>query len=149
LGIRHHLRYGTVALGAAIAAPAAAEPASIELRIRNAADVPLRCVLVLAHFVTIEHPALPPGATVSVVMQRDAAAGTLAIPRADGRAMMIENLLCGAAGRWDETRGEVPLLALRGATPARMTTACRIDERLACTAPASGGRDVTGTIATH
>jgi hypothetical protein len=124
----------TIAAAAAASTAIAAEP--VVLTIRNAAEVPLRCVLVLAHFVTQEHPSLPPGATMSLALQRDAAAGTLSIARADGTAMMVENLLCGATDRWEATRGEVPLLALRGATAERMATTCAIERRrLACTPP--------------
>lgn len=131
------MRFGALMLGAVSAAAghAGAEPATVELTVRNAGEAPLRCVLVLAHFVTKDLPPLPAGGSLTVVMERDAAAGTLSQARGDGRVMMVENLLCGAAERWDATRGEVPLLALRGAGPARMATACRIDRRLACTAP--------------
>lgn len=139
-GAARTLRGCAVALAAFVtSAQAGAQTAPVELTIRNAGAEPLRCVLVLAHFVTVEHPALPPDATAAVVLQRDAAAGTLALPRDDGRAMMVENLLCGAAGRWEETRGEVPLLPLRAGTPARMSTACHIDGRLACTPPVPAG----------
>lgn len=116
---------------------AAGEPDQVQLTVRNLAGMPLRCVVLLAHFVTLERPLLPAGAALSLVMQRDSAAGALWLQRADGRRMMIENLLCGAADRWGETRGEVPLLPLRADTPPRMETMCRIDGRLTCSLPAA------------
>jgi hypothetical protein len=138
LAFRKHLLGATIAMLAA--APAcAADSASIALTIRNAGDAPLRCVLVLAHFVTKDLPAIPRGGAITLAMERDADLGTLSQRRRDGRVMMIENLLCGASARWDETRGEVPLLALRGVTPARMATACRIATRLACERPEPAG----------
>jgi hypothetical protein len=119
------------------AAPAG-EPQSVQLIVRNETGMTMKCVLVLAHFVTLEH-AVTAGANISIVMQRDVVAGTLWLPRPDdGRPMMVENLLCGAADRWSETRGEVPLLPLRGDTPAQMVTICRPAERLACAAPTAG-----------
>jgi hypothetical protein len=107
----------------------------VHLTVQNETGAALTCVLVLAHFVTLEHGPVPAGAHLSTVMQGDSTAGTLWLQRWDGRPMMIENLLCGTTGAWGETRGEVPLLPLRGPTPGRMTTVCRADGRLVCTDP--------------
>jgi hypothetical protein len=115
---------------------ARAEPWSgVEIEIHNVGEAPMRCLLVLAHWVTIDVPIVPGGARRTVALRRQSGDGALFLPRADGRRMMVENLLCGEDRRWWETRGEVPLLPLRKGAVGRLEATCRVDARVRCVLP--------------
>lgn len=114
--------------------PAAGEDGGSELRlaIENASGEGLRCVVVLAHFVTRDLPAIAVGTRLEIAFERGAD-GSLAYISSGGRAMLVENLLCGADSRWTATARDLPLLALRSGgirqhrfrcTPAGATLAC-------------------------
>jgi hypothetical protein len=49
--------------------------------------------------------------------------------------MMIEQILCGVAERWSQTRNFVPLTPLRGSGMSTYGTDCTIDERVHCSPP--------------
>ena len=100
--------------------------------LRNDGGTPMRCLLMLAHWVTRDLPVLQAGAETTVTMRRQPEDGALYLPRADGRRMMVETLVCGEDARWGETRGDVPLQPLRQGA-ARLFAACRIGPRLRCT----------------
>ena len=67
----------------------------VDLDLINGDSQALRCVTVLAHFVSLPDLVIEPGATLRVSYFRGAADGTLYVLRDDGRQMMVENLLCG------------------------------------------------------
>ncbi len=128
-----------VLLGAALLAlwtgPAwaggAGEP--VRLDILNAGvGARLHCVLVLAHFVTLEAGGAEPGETLGLSFVRDPADGTLIYAGDDGRAMAVENVLCGVSGDWSDTRGDVAILSLRDGSRHRLRVECALDGRLAC-----------------
>jgi hypothetical protein len=110
----------------------AGEGVPIEVTIENRSEGPLRCLLVFAHWTTLEVPVIAPGGTASVVVNR-AADRALFIPRPqDGRPMMLEALHCGGDGRWSET-----LLKLDWRTPMladgrSFRLACGGEGRLSC-----------------
>ncbi len=104
----------------------------VDLDLINGDSQTLRCVTVLAHFVSLPDLTIEPGATLRVSYFRGAADGTLYILRDDGRRMMVENLLCGRTDDWDATRGEVPLLDVRASTSPHMVMTCRVAGRLQC-----------------
>lgn len=114
---------------------ARAELAEVALTIDNQDAGPLRCVAVLAHFVSHDLPVVAPGGQTTLVMLRDSADGSLSLSGHDGRRMMLENLLCGRVGTWTATRGEVPILPVRAMTARALETHCRIDDRLSCSQP--------------
>ncbi len=106
------------------------------IHIRNDGGQALRCVLLLGHWMSRDLGAISPGATHALAMTRDARDGSLFVLSADGRRMMIENLICGAVDAWAETLGQVPLISVReSGAPARWTS-CRAEGRVACTQPA-------------
>jgi hypothetical protein len=122
---------------ALIAAPAGlraggSDDALVEVTVHNAGPATLRCVTVLAHFVSLPAAEIAAGGALDVSYFRGAADGTLYVLRDDGRKMMIENLLCGSTDDWDATRGEVPLLPVRSSSADHMSFSCRIAARLAC-----------------
>lgn len=122
-----------VLLLAACAAPAP-QRAPLALTIRNTeASEPLRCVMVVAHFVSVDVGVIQPGGTRDLDFTRVVDTGSLIVNAADGREMEVENLLCGGDTRWSETRGDVPLMPLRAATKARLEAACDLTPRLSCT----------------
>ncbi len=109
-----------------------AEDALVELRIHNGSDVALRCVTLLAHFISLPAVVIAADDTLSASYFRRRSDGSLYVLRDDGREMMIENLLCGSSENWDQTRGDVPLLDVRTSTAERMVLSCRITDRLEC-----------------
>ena len=122
---------------ALIAAPTGAtagggDDGLVELKVHNSGTVTLRCVTVLAHFVSLPSTEIAAGAALDITYFRGADDGTLYVLRDDGRKMMIENLLCGSTDEWDATRGEVPLLQVRSSSDDNMDFSCRIAARLEC-----------------
>lgn len=104
----------------------------VDIDIANADTSTLRCVTVLAHFVSLPEVSITPGDTLRINYFRGATGGTLYVLRDDGRQMMVENLVCGRNDDWDATRGEVPLLAVRESPHQNVKLTCRIDGRLEC-----------------
>lgn len=104
----------------------------VDLDLVNADGQTLRCVTVLAHFVSLPDLSIAPGATLRVSYFRGMADGTLYVLRDDGRRMMVENLLCGRTDDWDATRGEVPLLDVRASASPHVVMTCRVAGRLQC-----------------
>ncbi len=104
----------------------------VELQIQNGSNVALRCVTILAHFVSLPAVEIAAGDTFSASYYRRRSDGSLYVLRDDGREMMIENLLCGSSEEWDQTRGDVPLLSARTSTADRLAMTCRIATRLEC-----------------
>ena len=104
----------------------------IEVTIENRSGAPLRCLLVFAHWTTLDLPVLAPGGDTSIMLNR-APDRALFVPRPqDGRPMMLEALHCGEDSMWSQT-----LLKLDWTTPMlsdgrsfRLT--CDGAERLAC-----------------
>lgn len=118
--------------GDVVAGGTESEDELVELRIRNDADVALRCVTLLAHFVSLPAVDIAPGETFSASYSRRRSDGSLYVLRDDGREMMIENLLCGSSEEWDQTRGDVPLLDLRTSADNQVALTCHIANRLDC-----------------
>ncbi len=103
---------------------AKSEESQVRLVIGNDSPSPLRCVAVLAHFVTRQFPVIAPDSELIVVVVRNSDTGELAIRPADS-LLMIENILCGSDSDWSRTVNDVSLLALRRGAEA--------DYRLSCT----------------
>jgi hypothetical protein len=108
---------------------------AVTLRIDNDGAQALRCVVLFGHWVSLELGVIGAGASNALAMMRDAGDGSLYIARDDGRAMMIENVVCGADGAWAETLGQVPLLPVRSSREQDLRTSCRIGDRVTCTPP--------------
>ena len=113
-------------------APAEASVQDVSLHLTNGGDRPLRCVMVIAHFMSLALGVVAPGDTLAVMLERNNDDGSLFVRSADGRAKMIENILCGASDDWSQTRGEVPLLPLRSSPPVGAAMTCRLEGRLHC-----------------
>jgi len=123
----------TLALLLAACAASAPQRAPLTLTLRNTeGSESLRCVMVVAHFVSVDVGLVPPGATREIDFTRVVATGSLIVNAADGREMEVENLLCGADTRWTETRGDVPLLPLRSTAATEMEVVCGLAQRLSC-----------------
>lgn len=106
---------------------------TVRLEIVNAgAGPPLRCILVLAHFVTLEVGLIEPGQSLRLTLARDAADGVLSVRAENGKLMAVENLLCGVSGTWGRTRADVPLAALRVSALGGFRAVCSLDGRLRC-----------------
>ncbi len=110
----------------------AASEEPITLTIENQTAAPLRCVAVLAHFVTRDLPEAAPNQALTVTLERNLSQGTLAYDKHGSIPMMLENILCGDAARWDDTRADLPLLALRSDPAPRFIMTCRNGEGLTC-----------------
>jgi len=104
----------------------------VTLSIANDSYEPMRCLILFAHFVVTEAGTIPPEGDLAIALSRQDSDGALWIARADGRRMMIETIECGAASRWAETRGQIPLLPARAGRAPRYGTACRLHDAIAC-----------------
>ena len=78
----------------------AAEAETIQVRIENATGGAIRCVAVLAHFVTRTLPPIPSGQVHEMTLERDPKTGTLSYGYHGIHPMMLENLLCGTVPDW-------------------------------------------------
>jgi hypothetical protein len=130
-------------LAAALAAhvpglrPAAAEEVALTLANESAAT--LRCQILLAHWVTLDLPVLAPGAATQLKIERDATSGALSIPRADGRAMMLEGLACGTTHDWSGTLGRIGLDGVMRAPGRNTRLVCRLGRVVLCSPSESSG----------
>ena len=125
-----------LAIAALILAACAAntpQRAPLALTLHNIDGVEsLRCVIILAHFVSVDIGVIEPGETQDIDFTRVVDTGSLIVNAADGREMEVENLLCGSDSQWTQTRGDVPLLPLCATTQRRLTAACGSRPRLHC-----------------
>jgi hypothetical protein len=121
----------TLALGWSAVA-SAGEEVAIEVTVENRSDQPLRCMLVFAHWTTLDFPVIAPGARISVDLNR-AADRALFVRRAqDGRPMMLEALHCGHDARWSESLTKIDWSKPMLSEAHSFRLACAGRERLAC-----------------
>jgi hypothetical protein len=118
---------------AACAAPGAEETQPIQVRIENATGEALRCVAVLAHFVTRTLPAIPSGRAHEMTLERDPKTGTLSYGSHGAHPMMLENLLCGTVPDWTASSRDLPVLSMRSGEAVRFDYRCTLSgETVAC-----------------
>jgi hypothetical protein len=122
---------GMVALPLFFAASAAAS--TVTLSIKNDDTQSLRCMVVFAHWVTIDLDPIASGAKAAVAMTRGPQPGALHIARFDGRPMMIENIVCGTERDWTGSYDQLPLTGVRDSAQATYQMACRAAPRIVCT----------------
>ncbi|MDE0419061.1 MAG: hypothetical protein OXI95_19305 [bacterium] len=104
----------------------------IRIALANVTDDDIRCVAVLAHFVTVDLPVIPAGDTYRFTLV-DTPDGGLAMAHHDMGPMMLENLLCGMHEDWSRSVGNTDLAAVSGRD---RTFRCSVDgDRLACRSP--------------
>lgn len=129
---------GLLALLLAAAGCHANEDHRLSLWLVNAGAQPLHCRIMFGHWVDRDLGELSAEAAVEIEMMQAARDGALYIPRADGqRLMMIENIVCGRAGNWMATLGQVDLAPLRADRLTSVTAHCAAPAdsgRVACTA---------------
>ena len=125
-----------LALQSAPVAATAPDSHDVALSIANDGHEPIRCLILFAHFVVTEAGTIPPGGDLAIAMSRQDSDGALWIARADGRRMMIETVECGAASRWAETRGQIPLLPARAGRAVGYRSTCRLNRTVLCDDPA-------------
>ena len=128
--------------GAGVEAEAGQE--TVVLEIRNAGvGSPLRCTIVLAHFVTLEAGEAAPGEALRLSLIRNGGDGVLLLRGEDGKQMAVENILCGVSEDWSRPRSDVPLLDLRDPARGALEVACSLAGRLRCrvSAPPASGRN--------
>ncbi len=124
--------------GCAFHSPPAAghDDVEVTLRLANAGDEPLRCGILFGHWVEQDLGRVPPGGALDIVLRRQSADGGLFVPRAaDGRRMMVENLICGPLAGWWERRADVTLLPLRAGKAVHFDATCAVGTRTRCSAP--------------
>jgi hypothetical protein len=112
---------------------AAASASTVTLSIKNDDPSALRCMVVFAHWVTIDVGPIASGQTGSVAMTRGPQPGALHIARFDGRPMMIENIVCGTERDWSNSFDQLPLMPLRNSATSTYQMGCRAAPRVACT----------------
>lgn len=111
---------------------AGAEVRGIDLSLANLGERPLRCSMVIAHFMSQDLGEIQPGERLDILLEIDTADGSLFVRSRDGRRKPVENILCGASDDWSLTRGEVPLLPLRTSSSDRARMDCRLETRVRC-----------------
>lgn len=127
---------GLMAINGCVSTPAedgsenAMEP--VQLTIVNETDSDMRCVVMLAHFVTRDVDTLAPGASEVLALERDRAGRALAYGYHDAEPMMVENLLCGAAGNWASSRADLALTAIQSGDAARYDAVCVQSDGISC-----------------
>ncbi len=146
---RKALRCGLAVWAVVLVMPAWAEAEAeagqemVALEIRNAGvGAPLRCTILLAHFVTHEAGEAAPGETLRLSLVRGGD-GILLLNGDGGKQMAVENIICGVSEDWSRTRSDVPLLDLRDPARAGLQVACWLAGRLRCraSAPPVSGRN--------
>lgn len=105
---------------------------AIQLRIENAGPRPMRCVAVLAHFVTRDVSPIAPQETTEIELLRKPETGELAYGRIGDTPMMLENLLCGLADDWAASSGDTPILEIRSAPGRHFDLSCGRDVPFSC-----------------
>jgi hypothetical protein len=104
----------------------------ISVTFHNGSERPLRCLLVFAHWTTIDLPVLQPGGSTAIVLYR-AADRALFLPRAgDGRRMMLEALHCGYDDAWSRSLARLDWTAAMRSGETRFVLNCAAGERPAC-----------------
>ncbi|MGH6720124.1 MAG: hypothetical protein ACREER_12465 [Alphaproteobacteria bacterium] len=98
---------------------------NVVLAIANTGTAALRCLVVFGHWVTADVPVLAPGATASVAVIRDAADRSLHVRREpDGRAMMVEDIVCDRDAAWGRALRHLRLDVVRLGDGSRYATRC-------------------------
>lgn len=105
--------------------------ADVRLVIENTAKQPIRCIAIVAHFLTKDIGTIEANGTQSIGFElyKD---GGLAQGSFKGKAVFIENLRCGADVNWTETSADIPLDLLREDDVATVTAQCTIADRVTC-----------------
>jgi len=142
VGLRRGCTAAVVALCAVLgASPVFAGEAgdsaeSLSLRIENATQSDVRCVAVLAHFVTRDLPPVGSQHEIEFMLGRNAEDGTLSFGSFGNHPMMLENLLCGIASDWTATARDLPLSALRSEPGRKFLFRCSLqNSRVICERP--------------
>lgn len=104
----------------------------VAIGIRNDADEPIRCVAILAHFITRDLDPVAAGQTGELVLDRNTDLRALAYGSHNGAPMLLENILCGLDGDWTGSRTDVPLNEIRAGSSAGYLLGCAGDARLSC-----------------
>ena len=117
------------------AAPAAADAQPVQVRIENTTGEAIRCVAVLAHFVTRTLSPIVDGETREITLGRDPNDGSLSYGSHDGDPMLLENLLCGTVSDWTASARDLPILQLRGDRAIQFEVRCALERRKVLCSP--------------
>ena len=111
----------------------AQQPATpIAVTVQNGSERPVRCLLVFAHWTTMDLPVLWPGGSASVQLYR-APDRALFLPRPqDGRPMMLEGLQCGYDAGWADSLVRLDWTWPMFSQEVRFTVSCSPGARLSC-----------------
>lgn len=103
----------------------------VRIVIENNANEPMRCVAIIAHFLTKEIGKINAGGKVAVgyTLHED---GSLSQGQYKGKNIYVENLRCGGDSDWTNTAGDIPLDLLRSKTVKAMKAVCTLNARLSC-----------------
>jgi len=89
------------------------EREKLSLKVENIAAAEIRCVAVLAHFVTRDLPPIGSGRETEFTLRRNLDDGTLSYGSFGDHPMLLENLLCGVTSDWTATVRDLALSAVR------------------------------------
>lgn len=111
---------------------------TVQVSLANRTPAPIRCVAVLAHFVTRDLGPAAPGERLRIRLERGPD-GALAFGRHGASPMFVENLLCGTVTDWQRTARDVPLQALRSGPGRSFVFSCTLATHVVCAGDAHGG----------
>jgi hypothetical protein len=101
----------------------AARAETVRLEVTNPSVEPaVRCVVLLAHFYTVDLDRVSPGGVVILDLDRDVETGDLVLYNRTGAAMRVESVVCGKVEDWTRSSQSLPLAALR--TGRSLTVTC-------------------------
>ena len=110
----------------------AQQASPVSVTFQNGSERLLRCLLVFAHWTTIDLPVLQPGGSTAMTLYR-AVDRALFLPRAgDGRRMMLEALHCGYDDAWSESLVRLDWTAAMRSEETRFILDCAAGERPSC-----------------
>lgn len=103
----------------------------VRIVIENSANEPIRCVAIIAHFLTKEIGKIDSGRKVAVgyTLHED---GSLSQGHYKGKAVYIENVRCGMDTDWTRTAADIPLDLLRSKMVTSLSAVCNVEDRVSC-----------------
>ncbi|MEQ9487876.1 MAG: hypothetical protein RIM72_02650 [Alphaproteobacteria bacterium] len=107
------------------------EVGDVRIVIENKASEPMRCVAIIAHFLTREIGKINSGGKVAVgyTLHED---GSLSQGHYKGKNVYVESVRCGSDSDWTNTAADIPLDMLRSKTVKAMKAVCTVKARLSC-----------------
>jgi len=105
--------------------------ADVRIVIKNDGDESIRCISIIAHFLTKKIGTLKKGEKLAIgyALHHD---GSLSQGYYKGKAVYIENIRCGSVSNWTKTSSDIPLELLRSKQTNNLFAYCSVVDRVRC-----------------